>query len=82
MFILCASHAGNNGAFEFLGSSIVADPYGKAAMGPLPGDEDVVAVAAIDIADSARARERSPLIRPRDDRRRDVYGIAISGQVL
>ena len=82
VFIACASQAGSNGRLEFLGSSIVADPYGKAAAGPLPGDADALAVVAIDPAEAERSRTRSPLIRPRDDRRRDVYGIAIGGEVL
>ena len=82
VFILCASQAGSNGAAEFLGSSIVADPYGKAVAGPLPGTSDDIAVVEIEPADAERARERSPLIRPRTDRRRDVYGIAIGGKVL
>lgn len=82
VFILCASHAGSNGKIEFLGSSIIADPYGKAAAGPLSGDKDELVVIDIEPADAERARERSPLIQPRADRRSDVYGIAIDGKVL
>jgi predicted amidohydrolase len=82
VFIVCASQAGSNGAGDFLGSSIIADPYGKSLAAPLPGRADEIAVIEIDLNDAARARERAPLIRPRDDRRRDVYGIAIAGEVL
>lgn len=82
VFIACASQAGHHGTLDFLGSSIIADPYGRLSCGPLPGDADEVAVARIEMSDAERAQVRSPLIAPRDDRRTDVYGIAIDGQVL
>jgi N-carbamoylputrescine amidase len=82
VFIACASQAGAHGGLDFLGSSIVADPYGKLALGPLPGTKDEIAVVEIDMAAAALARVRSPLISPRADRRTDVYGIAVDGRVL
>lgn len=82
VFIACASQAGIHGGLEFLGSSIVADPYGKPACGPLPAGSDEVAVVEVDIADAQLAQVRSPLIAPRADRRTDVYGIAVDGDVL
>jgi N-carbamoylputrescine amidase len=82
VFIACASQAGSNGETEFLGSSIVADPWGKLTLGPLSGTEDETAIAEIDLADAGRARIRGPLITPREDRRTDVYGIWAAGQVL
>lgn len=82
VFILCASQAGDNGSTTFLGSSLIAGPYGNAIAGPLSSETDELAVVDIDAADAERARERSPLIRPRSDRRRDVYGIAIGNEVL
>lgn len=81
-FIACASQVGIHGGLEFLGSSIVADPYGHKALGPLSGRHDVVEVIEIDLEQARLAQQRSPLIAPRGDRRTDVYGIAIDGQIL
>lgn len=81
VFIACASQAGVHGGQEFLGSSIIADPYGKLVSGPLRG-ADEVAVTEIDMGQAEVARVRSPLIAPRADRRTDVYGIAIDGKIL
>jgi predicted amidohydrolase len=82
VFIACASQAGTAGELELLGSSILADPWGKLRIGPLPGSAGETGFAEIDLADAARARERGPLITPRDDRRIDVYGIWAAGEVL
>jgi N-carbamoylputrescine amidase len=81
-FIACASQVGIHGDFEFLGSSLIADPYGKVVSGPLSGTADDVVVAEIDISATTRAQVRAPLIRPRDDRRTDVYGLWNEGEVL
>jgi N-carbamoylputrescine amidase len=82
VFIVCASQAGSNGSVDLLGSSLIADPFGKTVSGPLPGTRDALAVASIDLSDTQRSRERSQFIRPRADRRTDVYGISIGGRVL
>jgi predicted amidohydrolase len=82
VFIACASQVGNHGGLEFLGSSLIADPYGHRALGPLPTDADEVSVAQLDMAQAKLAQTRSPLIAPRADRRTDVYGIALDGYVL
>lgn len=81
-FVACASQAGAHHGFEFLGSSVVADPYGRPVLGPLPGDADALGSVTVDLGDAARALEREPLISPRADRRTDVYGLAIDGTVL
>jgi N-carbamoylputrescine amidase len=81
-FIVCASQVGIHGDFEFLGSSVIADPYGKVVSGPLSGTADDVVVAEIDISATTHAQVRAPLIRPRDDRRTDVYGLWNEGEVL
>ncbi|MPZ68204.1 MAG: hydratase [Actinobacteria bacterium] len=81
-FIACASQVGRHGGSEFLGSSIVADPYGKRALGPLPMDAEDITVVELDMAQAKLAQVRSTLIAPRADRRRDVYGIAIDGDIL
>lgn len=82
VFIACASQAGNRHGLEFLGSSIVADPYGRRALGPLPGEQDEVTTIQIDLLDADRALSRGPLINPRDDRRTDLYGIWDGSAVL
>jgi predicted amidohydrolase len=82
VFIACASQAGSNGETEFLGSSILVDPWGQLVAGPLSGSEDEPVIVEVDLEDAGRARVRGPLITPRDDRRTDVYGIWAAGQVL
>lgn len=81
-FIACASQAGIHGGLEFLGSSILADPYGKKAAGPLSGTEDEVFVVEVDMSAAKRAQVRDTLIAPRADRRTDVYGIVVDDDVL
>jgi N-carbamoylputrescine amidase len=80
VFIACASQAG--GAGDFLGSSVLCDPYGTAVIGPLPGTEDELALATVDLDLASRAHERQAGVTPRADRRTDVYGLAIAGEVL
>lgn len=82
VFIGCASQAGRSDGLEFLGSSIVVDPLGGLRCGPLPGLEEELAVVEIDLDDAAGAQVRDDLIRPRADRRTDVYGVAVGDKVL
>jgi len=82
VFIVCASQAGSCGETEFLGSSLLCDPYGRPAAGPLPGTEDELALATVDLGAVEAAQTRDPLIRPRADRRTDVYGIVLDGRTL
>ena len=82
VFIACASQVGTFGDLMMLGSSVLVDPYGSLASGPLPGTEERLAIADIDLAEAARAQSRSPLIQPRADRRTDVYHLAYDGQKL
>ncbi|MCY3785411.1 MAG: hypothetical protein OXG47_01625 [bacterium] len=82
VFIACASQAGDFGGLKFLGSSILAGPYGEVVAGPLARDGDELRVAQVDLADSARAQVRSERIRPRADRRTDVYGVTLGSQQL
>jgi N-carbamoylputrescine amidase len=82
VFIACASQAGRTDVCEFLGSSLVADPAGKLAVGPLPGDVDELAVVEVDLDDATRAQTRHELITPRADRRRDVYALAVGEELL
>lgn len=82
VFIACASQSGSAWEQQFLGSSIVCDPYGTALVGPLPGDREELVVATIDLDQVKGAHSRGGLINPDADRRSDVYGLAIAGSVL
>ena len=82
VYVACASQAGSHSGFEFLGASILADPYGALVLGPLSGHDDEVAVAQVDIGAAKRAQVRGPLIAPRADRRTDVYGLVVDDEVL
>lgn len=83
VFIACSSQAGLAGDNDFLGASVLADPYGKLALGPLPGDRHELAIAEVDVGAAKRAQVRAPLVAPRADRRTDLYGIwTADGDVL
>jgi N-carbamoylputrescine amidase len=82
VFIACASQAGASGEYDFLGSSVVCDPYGKTVVGPLAGSEPELATADVDLDAVRRAHQRDALINPRSDRRTDVYSLSVSGTVL
>jgi N-carbamoylputrescine amidase len=83
VFIACSSQAGPVGELEFLGSSVLADPYGKRSIGPLSGSETAIQVVEVDIGATKRAQVRAPLVAPRADRRTDVYGLwSADGRVL
>lgn len=82
VFIACASQAGVFGDLHFLGSSILAGPYGQLIAGPLARDGDELQVTHVDLADAAGAQVRSELIRPRADRRTDVYGVTLGSRQL
>jgi N-carbamoylputrescine amidase len=82
VYIACASQAARNRELEFLGSSLLCDPYGKPVLGPLSGSRQELVAAAIDLDAVSRAHEREPLIQPQADRRTDVYGLAVGGHVL
>ncbi len=82
VFIACASQVGVHGKLRFLGSSILANAYGRVAAGPGSTLEEANLTAAVDLAEAKAAQARSPLIQPRLDRRTDVYGITLGGQEL
>jgi len=82
VFIACASQRGLVGGLDFLGSSVLADPYGKRVLGPLRGENEL-ALADVDLDETVRAQVRAPLISPRADRRTDVYGLwSADGEIL
>lgn len=82
MFIACASQVGIRDAHEFLGSSVIADPFGDLVAGPLSITEDQSTVVTVDLEQVKHAQRRGPLIMPREDRRTDVYGLSIEGRIL
>ena len=82
VFIACASQVGSGDGAEFLGSSVLADPYGRIAAGPLSTVREQLEVADVDLSEARRAQARSELIQPRADRRTDVYAILHNGEAL
>lgn len=78
--MVCASQSGAAGGIRFLGSSLVADAHGVCLAGPLPDDRAGVARAMLDPDTIRAARFRSERIRPREDRRTDVYGLTLNGR--
>jgi N-carbamoylputrescine amidase len=82
VFVACSSQAGTRGGWEMLGSSVLVDPRGKLALGPLPGEEDELAIAEVDLDEVIAAQSRDELITPRLDRRTDVYGLSVGDRVL
>lgn len=65
-----------------LGGSVACDAYGELLVGPLSRTGPDSALATIDIAQVRAARERSTTIRPRADRRVDVYALGYLGEAL
>ncbi|MEO5665891.1 MAG: nitrilase-related carbon-nitrogen hydrolase [Nocardioides sp.] len=70
-----ASHGGP----ATLGGSVACDAYGELIVGPLSRTQPDSAVARIDIARVRAAQRRSETIRPREDRRTDVYSVSYRG---
>jgi N-carbamoylputrescine amidase len=71
-----ASHGGP----ATLGGSVACDAYGELVVGPLSRTETDSALATIDIAQVRAAQHRSDTIRPRADRRTDVYSVNYRGE--
>jgi predicted amidohydrolase len=82
VFIACSSQVGAGDGVEFLGSSVLSDPYGQVVAGPLSTVREQLEVAEVDLSEARRAQARSPLIQPRADRRTDVYGLLHDGESL
>ena len=74
VFLACADQVGATEAFTFLGRSVVVDPYGRPARGPLDAVAPDVRVVEIDTDMVRAARHRGPGISPLENRRTDVYG--------
>jgi predicted amidohydrolase len=82
VFVACASQAGAHGEFEFLGSSIVADPRGRCLAGPLAPDRDEIAIADVELDEARAAHDRGGDVLPRVDRRSDVYALVVGTERL
>jgi N-carbamoylputrescine amidase len=79
VFIACASQAGTHAGPWAL--PWWDDPYGQCVAGPLAGDRDDV-VVEVDLRKVAAARDRGNGVRPREDRRTDLYRLEVEGRRL
>ncbi|OUZ12426.1 hypothetical protein BHE97_01550 [Aeromicrobium sp. PE09-221] len=73
--VVAVSQAGEHPGARTLGGSVAVDARGRLLAGPLSRREADRASAVVDLADVRAAQERSARIRPRADRRTDVYGV-------
>lgn len=80
--MVCASQSGGDQGIRFLGSSLIADAHGNCLEGPMGEDATGSLRATFDIDEIRGARLRSPLVRPREDRRTDVYGLMLGDKHL
>lgn len=72
--LACASQVGQAGPFEFLGSSVLIDPFGNDVAPPASRSDESVVVLDLDRAQLQLARHRGEGMSPLDQRRTDVYG--------
>jgi N-carbamoylputrescine amidase len=82
VFVACASQVGAVGELSFLGSSLVCGPDGACLAGPMPRDREARQVVDLDLGAADASQARAADIHPRDERRRDVYALAIDGRRL
>lgn len=82
--VIAVSQAGSHESHRLhtLGGSVAVDAYGDLLVGPLSRTGPDAAVVTVDVEAGRGARERSPRIRPRIDRRTDVYGIRLLEEIL
>jgi N-carbamoylputrescine amidase len=71
-----ASHGGP----ATLGGSVACDAYGELLAGPLSRTSSDSAAVVVDVAAVRAARHRSETIRPREDRRTDIYALTYRGE--
>lgn len=74
VYVACAGLVGECDGAEFLGRSVIIDPFGQplGTIGSPTAQE--LKIAPVDIGEGALARHRGPGIDPLTDRRTDVYG--------
>lgn len=82
VYLICASQHGELDNLRLLGSSLIADPYGEVLAGPLDDRTERIILAPVDPAVARRAEIRSDLVKPRLDRRRDIYKLLSAGEML
>jgi predicted amidohydrolase len=75
------SAAGADG-IRTLGGSVAVDAFGEIVEGPLSRTDPASTSVTIDLVAGRRARVRGDRIRPREDRRSDVYAVTYRGQSL
>ena len=80
--VACASQVGAVGELTFLGSSIVAGADGACLAGPLPRDRAETLIVDVEAGAADAAKVRADDIRPRDERRSDVYSLSVGRTVL
>ncbi|MFE3836526.1 nitrilase-related carbon-nitrogen hydrolase [Pseudogemmobacter sonorensis] len=78
--MVCASQSGQRDDMRFLGASLVVDAWGACLAGPMEEDAEGAARAVLDLERIRAARRRSERVRPREDRRTDVYGLSVNGR--
>ncbi|WP_170929037.1 carbon-nitrogen hydrolase family protein [Mycobacterium paraense] len=66
---------GDHGGPATLGGSVACDAYGQVLAGPLSRSHADSAMASVDLCAVRASRRRSGAIRPREDRRTDVYSL-------
>lgn len=83
VFVACVSQGRTDpDGPAFLGSSVVVDPYGQVLLGPSSGTDEAIELVTVDLDQVARSHDRATDISPRNDRRKDVYRLAIDGELL
>ena len=82
VFVAAVSFAGAGPGVEFLGRSVMAGPYGDVLAGPAQPDQECVLFAKVDLDHVADAGQRTSLITPAQDRRRDLYSVTYLGRNL
>ena len=75
--MVCASQSGRNEEVRFLGSSLIADAFGNCLQGPMDENAEGSIRVGMSLESIRAARVRSDRVRPRDDRRMDVYGVRV-----
>jgi len=73
LYLVIADQVGSTRGVDFLGRSLVVDPYGVELVGPMSPHEEDIAVVQIDTAEVEAARHRGRGIDPLENRRTDVY---------
>jgi N-carbamoylputrescine amidase len=74
--------APGGGGVRTLGGSLAVDAFGDVVCGPLSRTAPESALVRIDVEAGRSARVRGDRIRPREDRRVDIYGLKLGEEIL